>query len=62
MFGGSGQSLYFYGGNHGDVDRDDEDCGGFRAGYGTGGQDETADKVSVSETGHRIKSSALHMS
>ena len=62
MFGGSGQSLYFYGGNHGDVDRNDENCGGFRAGYGAGGQDETADKVSVSETGHRIKSGALYMS
>ena len=62
MFGGSGQSVYFYGGDHSDVDRNDENCGGFRAGCGAGGQDETTDKVFVSETGHRIKSSALHMS
>ena len=54
--------MYFYGGDHSDVDRNDENCGGFRAGCGAGGQDETTDKVFVSETGHRIESGALYMS
>ena len=34
----------------------------FRTGCGAGGQDETADKVFVSETGYRIESGALYMS
>ena len=54
--------MYFNGGDHSDVDRDDENCGGFQAGCGAGGQDETTDKVFVSETGHGIESGALHMS
>ena len=54
--------MYFNGGDHSDVDGTDEDCGVFRVGCGAGGQDETTDKVSVSETGHRIESGALYMS
>lgn len=54
--------MYFNGGDHSDVDGNDEDCGVFRVGHGAGGQDETTDKVFVSETGHRIESGALHMS
>ena len=62
MFGGSGQSLYFDGGNHGDVDRNDEDCREFRTGHGVGGKNETADKVFISKAGYRVKSGALYMS
>ena len=59
---GEAVSLCISMADHSDVDRDDENCGGFRAGCGAGGQDETTDKVFVSETGHRIESGALHMS
>ena len=62
MFGGSGQSLYFDGGNHGDVDRNDEDCREFRTGHGAGSKNETAAPFSVSEAGYRVKSGALYMS